>query len=190
MDISKTWSDILCDQIIEQWLEGVREYRRLVKTGLYTEQEYKELARFTSWLRRDYEGRFQWCKQHNVIERRGRSIWSRWWHDSPLDEIITVYGVHDINVKGYKDKKHVLELHFNNLNSFADFERELLDKYRLMVKNPDFLGRRDTTRGINWIGDGSGLFGDVDKWILEDEPIELLKSNIKAYEITGNAPGK
>lgn len=190
MDISKTWADILCDQILDQWLYGVEERRRLVKTGLYTEQEYSELCRFTSWFRRDYEGRFQWCKTHHVIERRARSLWSRWWYDSPIDEIITVYGTHEINVKGYKDKKYVLSLHLKNLNSFEDFEREILDKYHLMVKNPDFLGRRDEVKGISWIGDGTGIFGDVDKWILEDEPLEPLLSNTKAYTISGTMTGK
>jgi hypothetical protein len=41
-----------------------------------------------------------------------------------------------------------------------------------MEKNPEFLGRRDTHEGINWIGDGTGFIGPVSKWILEDSPIE------------------
>ena len=34
------------------------------------------------------------------------------------------------------------------------------------TNDPDFLGRRDTVNGVNWIGDGSGLIGPVNKWIL------------------------
>lgn len=175
MNITKTWSDILFEQAIDQWLYGVEERRRLVATGLYTEKEFKELCSYIKYggLWRDYAGRFLWCKSHNVIERRGRSIWSQIWFDSIVDEIITVYSNNDINVKGYKNGKYVLELHFSNLNTYDDYKREVLDKYRLLERNPDFLGRRDTVNGINWIGDGSVIFGDVDKWILEDEPLHL-----------------
>ena len=176
MNITKTWSDMFFEEIVNAWLYAIEEKRRLVTTGLYTEKEFLELCSFIKWrgLWKDYSGRFLWCKEHNVIERRGRTIWSQLWYDSPVDEIITVYGTKDINVKGYKKGKHVLELHFNGLNTWDDYKREILDKYHLCERNPDFIGRRDTVKGINWIGDGTGIFGDIEKWILKDESIEKL----------------
>ena len=41
-----------------------------------------------------------------------------------------------------------------------------------MTKNPEFIGRRNTDKGINWISDGIGLFCPTFKTILEDEPIQ------------------
>ena len=121
-----------------------------------------------------------------MIEYRGRSQWSRWWYDSPVDHILTIYGNNDINVKGYKDKRHVLELHFSNLWSWDDYKREVTDKYHLLDNDPDFLGSRDTVDGVNWIGDGSGLIGPVSKWILADEPLNMLTGNKRAIALSGN----
>lgn len=183
----RCWSDILADIALDRWINGVIAYRRLVDTGLYTHAEYKELCDFTYFLGMgcDYKGRFKWCKNHNMIELRGRNAFSQWFYDSPVDHIITVYGTNELNVKGYKGKKHVLELHFSNLNSWEDYKREVLDKYHLMDMNPDFIGRRDPIKGISWIGD-SDFDGDyVTKWILEDEPIEKLQANEKAFTYTG-----
>jgi hypothetical protein len=39
---------------------------------------------------------------------------------------------------------------------------------------------------VNWIGDGSGLIGPVSKWILADEPINLLMDNKRSASIQGN----
>ena len=41
----------------------------------------------------------------------------------------------------------------------------VIDKFHLMTKNPEFIGRRDTDKGINWIGDGTGLFCPTSKTI-------------------------
>lgn len=184
MDTHK-WTDVISDIAIDNFLEAIEEKRRLVDTGLYSYEEYNELCDFTGTFSCDYVGRFLWCKSHNVIECRGRSQWSKWWYDSPVDHILTIYGNDDINVKGYKDKKHVFELHFNNLWSWDDYKREVTDKYHLLDNDPDFLGRRDTSTGLNWIGDGSGIFGDVSKWVLADESCNLLKDEEKCCEISG-----
>lgn len=167
----RKWTDIIDKIVIDRIFGAIEEKRRLVGTGLYTEQEFLELCNFTGYFSCDYANRFLWCKKHNMIEYRGRSTWSTWWHDSPVDHILTVYGENDINVKGYKNKKHVLELHFSNLNSWNDYKTNVIDKFRLMTKNPEFIGRRDINKGINWIGDGTGLFCPTSKTILEDEPI-------------------
>jgi hypothetical protein len=76
-------------------------------------------------------------------------------------------------------------LHFSNLNTWDDYKREVLDKYHLCERNPDFLGRRDIVKGINWIGDGTGIFGDVEKWILEDEPIEKILKDSTSFTFIG-----
>lgn len=184
MDTHK-WTDVIAQIAIDDFFDAVEEKHRLVYTDLFTSMEYAELCDFTGTFLCDYSGRFLWCKSHNVIEFRGRSQWSKWWYDSPVDHILTIYGNSDINVKGYKDKKHVMELHFSNLWSWDDYKREVTDKYHLLDNDPDFLGRRDTTNGINWIGDGSNIFGGANKWVLEDEPINLLKNNKKYWEIHG-----
>jgi hypothetical protein len=182
---SHCWTDVLSDIAVDNWINAVIAKRRLVDNGLYTDTEYKELCSFTHFFWCDYAERFQWCKKHNVIEFRGRNVLNQWFYTSPVDHILTIYGEHDINVKGYKDKKHVLELHFNNLHTWKDYKREVLDKYHLMDRNPDFIGRRDADKGINWIGD-SDFFGDyMNKFILEDEPVEVLKSNGNCYSIQG-----
>ena len=184
MDVHK-WTEIIAEDAIDRFLDAVEEKHRLVDTGLYTDQEFEELCDFTGFFSCDYVGRFLWCKSHNMIEYRGRSQWSRWWYDSPVDHILTIYGNDDINVKGYKNKKHVLELHFSNLYSWDDYKREVTDKYHLLDNDPDFLGRRDTSAGLNWIGDGSNIFGSAVKWVLEDEPIENMKNHKRYCEITG-----
>ena len=180
------WTDVIANIAIDRFLDAIEENRRLVDTGLYSRQEFQELCDFTGFFSCDYVGRFLWCKSHNMIEYRGRSEWSRWWYDSPVDHILTIYGNDDINVKGYKDKRHVLELHFSNLWSWDDYKREVTDKYHLLDNDPDFLGRRDTVNGVNWIGDGSGLIGPVSKWILADDPTNLLIDNKRSASIQGN----
>lgn len=174
------WTEVIAQIAIDNFFDAIEEKHRLVDTGLYTNQEYEELCDFTGTFSCDYDGRFIWCKKHNVIEYRGRSQWSKWWYSSPVDHILTIYGNSDINVKGYKDRKHVMELHFSNLNSWDDYQREVTDKYHLLDNDPDFLGRRDTVNGLNWIGDGSNIFGGANKWVLEDEPVSMLM-NSKTY---------
>lgn len=171
--IHHKWTDIIASIAIDRWLDAIEEKRRLVDTGLFTSAEHKELCAFTKFFSCDYKKRFLWSKLHNLIEYRGRSTWSHWWYgETDVDHIITVYGPKDINVKGFKNKKHVLELHYDNLETWDDYKRVVLEPYHLMEKNPEFLGRRDTHEGINWIGDGTGFIGPVSKWILEDSPIE------------------
>lgn len=184
------WTDVIANIAIDRFLDAIEENRRLVDTGLYTRGEFQELCDFTHTFWCDYENRFLWCKSHNVIEYRGRSEWSRWWYDSPVDHILTVYGQDDINIKGYKDKRHVLELHFSGLNTWDDYKREVTDKYHLLDNDPDFLGRRDTSAGLNWIGDGSGLIGPVSKWVLEDEPLGVLSGNKRCFSIQGHCLGR
>jgi len=179
------WTEVIAQIAIDRFFDAMEEKHRLVDTGLYSNTEYEELCDFTGFFSCDYDGRFLWCKSHNVIEYRGRSEWSRWWYDSPVDHILTIYGQSDINVKGYKDKRHVLELHFSNLNCWDDYQREVTDKYHLLDNDPDFLGRRDTVQGLNWIGDGSNIFGSANKWVLEDEPINLLMESKTYCKIDG-----
>lgn len=186
MDTHK-WTDVIAEIAIDDFFDAVEERHRLVDTGLYTNQEYEELCDFTGAFSCDYERRFLWCKSHNVIEFRGRSAWSKMWYSSPVDHILTIYGESNINVKGYKDKKHVLELHISNLWSWDDYKREVTDKYHLLDNDPDFLGRRDTVNGLNWIGDGSRIFDDASKWVLVDEPLNTLKNSKTYYEIHGFA---
>lgn len=182
---TKKWTDIIDSIAIDHFLDAVEERRRLVDTGLYTAHEFSELCDFTGTFSCDYVGRFLWCKSHNVIEFRGRSAWSKFWYDSPVDHILTIYGQDDINVKGYKGGRHVMELHFSNLNCWDDYKREVTDKYHLLDNDPDFLGRRDTAAGLNWIGDGSGLIGPVDKWVLEDEGVVNLTADKTCCQISG-----
>ena len=184
MDMHK-WTDVIAQIAIDDFFDAVEEKHRLVDTGLYTNQEYEELCDFTGFFSCDYAGRFHWCKLHNVIEHRGRSAWSKMWYDSPIDHIITIYGTSDINVKGYKDKKHVFELHFSNLNCWDDYKREVTDKYHVLDNDPTFLGRRDTVNGLNWIGDGSNIFGGANKWVLQDEPVNLLQAGPDSWEMHG-----
>lgn len=80
----------------------------------------------------------------------------------------------------------MLELHFSNLWSWDDYKREVTDKYHLLDNDPGFLGRRDTSAGLNWIGDGSGLIGPVSKWVLEDEPLSALAGDKRAVAVSGN----
>ena len=40
--------------------------------------------------------------------------------------------------------------------------------------------------GVNWIGDGSGLIGPVSKWILADEPLNMLTGKKRAIALSGN----
>jgi len=184
MDVHK-WTDVIAQIAIDDFFDAVEEKHRLVDTGLYTNQEYEELCDFTGFFSCDYAGRFHWCKLHNVIEHRGRSAWSKMWYSSPIDHILTIYGTSDINVKGYKDGKHVFELHFNNLNYWDDYKREVTDKYHVLDNDPTFLGRRDTVNGLNWIGDGSRIFSDANKWVLQDEPVNLLQAGPDSWEMHG-----
>lgn len=184
MDMHK-WTDVIAQMAVDDFFDRVEEKHRLVDTGLYSEGEYNELCDFTGFFSCDYVGRFLWCKSHNVIECRGRSAWSKMWYSSPVDHILTIYGNSDINVKGYKDGKHVMELHFSNLNSWDDYQREVTDKYHLLDNDPDFLGRRDTIQGLNWIGDGSNIFGSANKWVLQDEPLNLLQTSPTYCEMKG-----
>jgi hypothetical protein len=179
------WTDIIANEAIDHFLEAVEERRRLVDTGLFTNSEYEELCDFTGFFSCDYDGRFLWCKSHNVIEYRGRSAWSKMWYSSPVDHILTVYGNSDVNVKGYKDGKHVFELHFSNLSCWDDYQREVTDKYHLLDNDPDFLGRRDDMNGINWIGKANGINGAVEKYALQDETYYLLMTNKDYCEISG-----
>jgi len=179
------WTDIIANEAIDHFLEAVEERRRLVDTGLFTNSEYEELCDFTGFFSCDYDGRFLWCKSHNVIEYRGRSAWSKMWYSSPVDHILTVYGNSDVNVKGYKDGKHVFELHFSNLSCWDDYQREVTDKYHLLDNDPDFLGRRDDVNGINWIGKANGINGAVEKYALQDETYYLLMTNKDYCEISG-----
>ena len=179
------WTEIIASEAIDHFLDAVIEKRRLVESGLYTEREYQELCDFTGFFSTDYDGRFLWCKSHNVIEYRGRSAWSKMWYSSPVDHILTVYGSDDINVKGYKDGRHVFELHFSNLSCWDDYQREVTDKYHLLDNDPDFLGRRDTINGLNVLGRCNSLNGPVDKIVLEDEECKLLLANSDHCEISG-----
>ena len=181
------WTDIIANEAIDHFLEAVEEKRRLVDTGLYTYSEYEELCDFTGFFSCDYDGRFLWCKSHNVIELRGRSAWSKMWYSSPVDHILTVYGNSDINVKGYKEGRHIFELHFSNLACWDDYQREVTDKYHLLDNDPDFLGRRDTVNGLNMIGKANGINGAVEKYVLEDESYAMLLMNTPSdyCEISG-----
>lgn len=179
------WTDIIANEAIDHFLEAVEERRRLVDTGLFTNSEYEELCDFTGFFSCDYDGRFLWCKSHNVIELRGRSAWSKMWYSSPVDHILTVYGNSDVNVKGYKEGKHIFELHFSNLSCWDDYQREVTDKYHLLDNDPDFLGRRDDVNGINWIGKANGINGAVEKYALQDETYHLLMTNKDYCEISG-----
>ena len=89
-----------------------------------------------------------------------------------------VHTPEDINVKGYKDGKHVMELHLNCKN-WDEYKAQVTDKYHLKDQNPKFIGRRcggDYTRPgyENWIAEGDWGSGKASKWILEDEPLVTM----------------
>lgn len=168
---SHKWTDIIDDAVWDNVFDALDEKARLVNSGLYTEGEYSQLCSFTGKFSCDYAGRFQWCCDHWVIEYRGRSQWSHWFEDSPVDHILTIYSPgRNLNIKGYKDKKHVVEDHIDcaDWNRYSEI---VIDKYKVLEKNPDFIGRRNDWSGYNWIAEGNGVTGEATKWILEDEPL-------------------
>lgn len=179
---SHKWTDIIDDAVWDSVFNALDEHARLVLSDLYYENEYLTLCSFTHTFSCDYEGRFQWCKQNRMIEYRCRSPWSCFWYDSPVDHILTVYMPNELNIKGYKDGKHVLEEHIQ-CNSWAEYKDKVTDKYHLKDENPKFIGRRwDGTHEWerfscgNWIAEGNGVAKTATAWILEDEPlVKMLK---------------
>lgn len=173
---SHKWTDIIDDYVWDCVFSALDEHARLVKSGLYTENEYTELCDFTGKVSCDYVGRFRWCCDHRVIEYRGRSQWSHWVDDSPVDHILTVYGpTDDICIKGYKDAKHVLEEHLSCAD-YNEYKSKVIDRLCLLEKNPTFIGKRVDNIGENRIAQGNGVTGEAYWWVLEDEPIvKMLK---------------
>lgn len=180
---SHKWTDIIDDAVWDSVFSALDERTRLVGSGLYSESDYTTLCSFTGFFTCDYERRFQWCCSHYMIEYRGRSTWSHWFHDSPVDHILTVYMPdHNLNIKGYKDGKHVLEDHLvcRNYDEYCD---RVIDRYYLLEKNPSFIGHRidgtawyEKDRIGNWIAEGNGVTGKATCWILEDEPLVRMLS--------------
>lgn len=176
---SHKWTDIIDDVMWDYVFNALDEKTRLVGSELYHDGEYSALCDFTHTFYCDYAGRFKWCKEHYMIEYRTRSEWSCIWYDSPVDHILTIYTPEEINIKGYKDGKHVLEEHLK-CDNWDDYKRMVTDKYHLKDQNPKFIGRRcggawykmhDYEQYGNYIAEGNWGSGKAEKWILEDEPL-------------------
>lgn len=168
---SHKWTDIIDDAVWDGVFNALDEKARLVNSGLYSALEYEQLCDYTGKVSCDYSGRYYWCCSHYVIEYRGRSTWSHWTKESPVDHILTVYGPNgELNIKGYRDGKHVLEDHIT-CPSWNDYKSQVIDRYDLLEKNPTFIGRRFDFPGENRIAEGNGVTGKATTWILEDEPV-------------------
>lgn len=168
---TKKWTDVIDSIVWDHVINSVIEKRRLVGSGLFSEQEFSELCDFTGKVSCDYSGRFLWCKSHCVIERRGRSTGSKWFHDSPVDEIVVVYRPSEVNVKGYKDKKHVLEWHLTDCYSWDDFKARVTDPLHVLDNDPSFIGRRNDVEGKNNIAVCDSLNGPISVYTMDDEPL-------------------
>lgn len=157
---SMKWCDIICGIAIDNWINAQLEKQRLVDSGLYSYDEFKELCSFTSGCSKDYNGRLRWCCDHNVIEYRTRSTGSRWVYDSPVDYIITVYywknGYRCQYVRGYKDKDTLVFKDVQYCNSYDEFKDRIADPYHIMDNDPTFLGRVVNGKAI--LGQERGLW--------------------------------
>lgn len=152
--VGHKWTENIINSI-----NSMTEKQRLVDSGLYTEQEYKDLCDLSN----DYDNRIIWSSSHSLIEKRERSEGSKWIYDSPVDEILVIYrSGNKAEVRGYKSNKRVLtwDISFNN---YDDFRNKVTNPLHILDRDPIIIGR--TVNKENWIG----FNGDSKKIVLNDD---------------------
>ena len=151
--VGSSWTDIIDSQIWDSVMNALSEHNRLVNSGLYTENEYKELCSFTHTFSCDYDGRIKWCQAHNVIEYRGRSEWSSFWYSSPVDHILTFYHPNGAEVFGYKDGKQTWHRSLGYIKNYEQFQKEITDPLHVLDNDPKFLGRTIDSKKLIGVAD-------------------------------------